>query len=124
MSTVLVTGGAGFVGSHLCQRLLTDGHGVYSVDNYYTGARENNASLESDPRFKALHHDVTSPLYVEVDQIYNLGVGLSAPLSAINDGRVVSNFIVQALGPVYNHRCGPISASRISNSRLKNGGQP
>jgi UDP-glucuronate decarboxylase len=69
---VLVTGGAGFLGSHLCERLLADGHEVLCVDNFYTGARHNIAHLLGHPRFELLRHDVTFPLYVEVDEIYNL----------------------------------------------------
>ena len=69
---VLVTGGAGFIGSHLCERLLTQGCEVLCVDNFYTGAREHIAHLIADPRFELLRHDVTFPLYVEVDAIYNL----------------------------------------------------
>ena len=69
---ILVTGGAGFVGSHLCDRLLDSGAEVLCVDNYYTGSRLNVAQNLSNPRFELLRHDVTMPLYVEVDQIYNL----------------------------------------------------
>jgi UDP-glucuronate decarboxylase len=69
---VLVTGGAGFLGSHLCERLLRDGHEVLCVDNLFTGTKENIAGLLPDPHFEFLRHDVTFPLYVEVDQIYNL----------------------------------------------------
>ena len=69
---VLVTGGAGFLGSHLCERLLDAGHEVLSVDNYYTGRRSNLAHLEDRPNFELVRHDVTFPLYVEVDEIYNL----------------------------------------------------
>ena len=69
---ILVTGGAGFLGSHLCQRLLTQGHDVLCVDNYFTGRRENIASLLGQPHFEAMRHDVTFPLFVEVDEIYNL----------------------------------------------------
>ncbi len=69
---VLVTGGAGFVGSHLCERLLADGASVICVDNFLTGARGNVVSLLDHPRFELIRHDVTFPLYVEVDQIYNL----------------------------------------------------
>jgi UDP-glucuronate decarboxylase len=72
MSRVLVTGGAGFLGSHLCERLLADGHDVLCVDNYFTGTKHNVAHLVGDPRFELMRHDVTFPLYVEVDQIYNL----------------------------------------------------
>ena len=72
MARVLVTGGAGFIGSHLCERLLGEGHEVLCVDNYYTGSRQNIAAFLSDARFEAMRHDVTFPLYVEVDEIYNL----------------------------------------------------
>ena len=69
---VLVTGGAGFIGSHLCERLLGMGHSVLCVDNYFTGTRDNIAHLLSHPQFEAMRHDVSFPLYVEVDEIYNL----------------------------------------------------
>jgi UDP-glucuronate decarboxylase len=69
---ILVTGGAGFIGSHLCERLLTYGHEVLCVDNYYTGRRRNIEHLLAERRFEAMRHDVTFPLYVEVDEIYNL----------------------------------------------------
>ncbi len=69
---VLVTGGAGFLGSHLCERLLAQGHDVLCVDNYFTGRKDNIAHLLGHPSFEALRHDVTFPLYVEVDEIYNL----------------------------------------------------
>ena len=69
---VMVTGGAGFLGSHLCERLLERGDEVLCVDNYYTGRRANIMHLLSNPRFEAMRHDVTHPLYVEVDEIYNL----------------------------------------------------
>lgn len=69
---VLVTGGAGFLGSHLCERLLRDGCDVLCLDNFFTGAKENIAPLLKDPYFELVRHDVTFPLYVEVDEIYNL----------------------------------------------------
>jgi UDP-glucuronate decarboxylase len=69
---VLVTGGAGFIGSHLCERLLHDGCEVLCLDNFYTGARQNIRHLLSHPRFELMRHDVCFPLYIEVDQIYNL----------------------------------------------------
>ncbi len=69
---VLVTGGAGFLGSHLCDALLENGHDVLCVDNFYTGAKRNVAHLMGNPYFELLRHDVTFPLYVEVDHIYNL----------------------------------------------------
>ncbi|HEY8617300.1 MAG TPA: UDP-glucuronic acid decarboxylase family protein [Phenylobacterium sp.] len=72
MKRILVTGGAGFIGSHLCERLLAQGHEVLCVDNFYTGARRNVGHLLSNPGFELLRHDVTFPLFVEVDEIYNL----------------------------------------------------
>jgi len=69
---VLVTGGAGFLGSHLCERLLAMGNEVLCVDNYFTGRRENILHLVDHPRFEVVRHDITWPLYVEVDEIYNL----------------------------------------------------
>ena len=69
---ILVTGGAGFIGSHLCDRLLDAGHEVLCVDNYFTGRRTNVTHLLDNPRFELMRHDVTFPLYVEVDQIYNM----------------------------------------------------
>lgn len=71
-SRILVTGGAGFLGSHLCDRLIDSGHEVLCVDNYYTGSKENVIQLMGNPRFELLRHDVTFPLYVEADRIYNL----------------------------------------------------
>jgi len=68
----LVTGGAGFIGSHLCERLLNDGYDVLCVDNYYSSTKENIAHLLEHPRFEVIRHDVTFPLYVEVDEIYHL----------------------------------------------------
>jgi len=72
MKRILVTGGAGFIGSHLCERLLADGHEVLCVDNYFTGRRANIHHLLDNPAFEVMRHDVTFPLYVEVDEIYNL----------------------------------------------------
>jgi UDP-glucuronate decarboxylase len=69
---VLVTGGAGFLGSHLCERLLKETCEVLCLDNFYTGRRENIAHLIGDPYFEIVRHDITFPLYVEVDEIYNL----------------------------------------------------
>lgn len=69
---ILVTGGAGFLGSHLCERLLDEGHEVLCVDNYYTGRRATISHLLGNPRFEIMRHDICFPLYVEVDEIYNL----------------------------------------------------
>jgi len=69
---ILVTGGAGFLGSHLCDRLITAGHEVLCLDNFYTGSKRNVAHLLGIPQFELIRHDVTFPLYIEVDEIYNL----------------------------------------------------
>jgi UDP-glucuronate decarboxylase len=70
--TVLITGGAGFLGSHLCDRLIAAGHDIVCVDNFFTGTKRNIEHLIGHPRFELLRHDVTFPLYIEVDEIYNL----------------------------------------------------
>ena len=69
---VLVTGGAGFIGSHLCGRLLADGHEVICLDNFFTGAKRNIAQFLGNPRFELIRHDITQPILLEVDRIYNL----------------------------------------------------
>ncbi|MEL7394697.1 MAG: NAD-dependent epimerase/dehydratase family protein, partial [Pseudomonadota bacterium] len=69
---VIVTGGAGFIGSHICERLIAKGYEVLCVDNYFTGTRSNVAPLLDHKNFELLRHDVTFPLFVEVDQIYNM----------------------------------------------------
>ena len=76
---ILVTGGAGFLGSHLCEALLKDGHEVICADNFFTGRRENIAHLQGNPGFELLRHDITFPLFVEVDEIYNLACPASPP---------------------------------------------
>ena len=72
MKRILVTGGAGFLGSHLCERLLAEGNEVLCLDNFFTGSKHNIAHLAGKPYFEIIRHDITFPLYVEVDQIYNL----------------------------------------------------
>ena len=81
---ILVTGGAGFLGSHLCEYLLAQGHDVLCVDNFYTGSKRNIVAMLPHPRFELLRHDVTFPLYVEVDEIYNLACPAS-PVHYQND---------------------------------------
>ena len=78
--SIIVTGGAGFLGSHLCERLLRDGHDVTCVDNFFTGSKDNIAHLIGNPHFELLRHDITFPLYAEADEIYNL----ACPASPVN----------------------------------------
>ena len=82
--TTLITGGAGFLGSHLCDRMIADGHDVLCVDNFYTGSKDNIRHLLGHKRFELLRHDVWLPLYVEVDRIYNLACPAS-PVHYQND---------------------------------------
>ena len=81
---ILVTGGAGFIGSHLCEMLLADGHEVICVDNFFTGTKRNILKLMENPLFEIVRHDITFPLFVEVDQIYNLACPAS-PIHYQND---------------------------------------
>lgn len=79
MERILVTGGAGFIGSHLCERLISDGHEVICLDNLFTGNKKNIQHLLTNPRFQFVEHDITEPLSVEVSQIYNLACPASPP---------------------------------------------
>ena len=138
MKRILVTGGAGFIGSHLCERLVNEGHDVICIDNFYSGSKENVWHLIGKPNFEIVRHDVINPYWAEVDEIYNLACPASpiyyqndpihdegkrvaetlffdyyrlhkvrakvirifntyGPRMAVSDGRVVSNFVVQAL---------------------------
>ena len=98
---VLVTGGAGFVGSHLCSRLIKEGHEVLCLDNFYTGRKENIIDLLGHPRFEIIRHDITEPILLEVDQIYHLACPASPPHYQNNPVKTVKTNVmgtINALG--------------------------
>jgi len=94
---ILVTGGAGFIGSHLCERLLNEGHEVLCLDNFFTGRRENIFPLLDNRRFELLRHDVTEPVLVEVDQIYNLACPASPIHYQYNPVKTVKTSVMGAI---------------------------
>jgi len=94
---ILVTGGAGFIGSHLCERLLRDGHEIICLDNFFTGRRENVAHLMDTRRFELLRHDVTEPILLEVDQIYNLACPASPVHYQYNPVKTVKTNVMGAI---------------------------
>ena len=94
---IVVTGGAGFIGSHLCERLLHDGHEVICIDNFFTGRRENIAPLLDDYRFELVRHDVIEPILLEVDQIYNLACPASPVHYQYNPVKTVKTNVMGAI---------------------------
>ena len=94
---VLVTGGAGFVGSHLCERLLKDGHEVVCLDNYFTGQKQNVVHLLDHPFFELVRHDVTMPYYIEVDEIYNLACPASPIHYQYNPIKTIKTSVIGAV---------------------------
>src|SRR5213075_3113520 len=94
---VLVTGGAGFIGSHLCDRLIADGHEVLCLDNYYTGSKRNVAHLVSHPNFELIRHDVVEPILLEVDQIFNLACPASPVHYQHNPVKTIKTNVVGTL---------------------------
>ena len=94
---ILVTGGAGFIGSHLCERLLGEGNEVLCLDNFFTGRRENIFQLLDNPRFELLRHDVTEPILLEVDQIYNLACPASPVHYQYNPVKTVKTSVMGAI---------------------------
>ena len=97
MKRILVTGGAGFIGSHLCERLLKEGHEVLCLDNYFTGSKKNIAHLLENPYFELIRHDVTAPYYVEVDEIYNLACPASPIHYQYNPIKTVKTSVMGAI---------------------------
>jgi UDP-glucuronate decarboxylase len=94
---ILVTGGAGFLGSHLCDRLISDGHDVVCMDNLFTGRKENIVHLLANPHFEFMRHDVVDPFKVEVDQIYNLACPASPPQYQYNPIKTIKTSVMGAI---------------------------
>jgi len=97
MKKILVTGGAGFVGSHLCERLLKEGNEVISLDNYFTGSKKNVHHLIENPNFELVRHDIVQPYYAEVDEIYNLACPASPPFYQKNPIKTMKTSFLGAL---------------------------
>lgn len=97
MKRILVTGGAGFIGSHLCERLLNEGNDVICLDNYFTGQKQNIAHLIGHPYFELVRHDVTAPYFVEVDEIYNLACPASPVHYQYNPIKTVKTSVMGAI---------------------------
>lgn len=97
MKRILVTGGAGFIGSHLCERLLTDGHEVICLDNFYSGSKQKIRHLIGNPMFELVRHDVTMPYYAEVDEIYNLACPASPIHYQFNPIKTIKTSVMGAI---------------------------
>lgn len=97
MKKILVTGGAGFVGSHLCERLLNEGNEVICLDNYFTGSKRNITHLLDNPYFELIRHDITSPFYIEVDEIYNLACPASPIHYQYNPIKTIKTSVMGAI---------------------------
>jgi UDP-glucuronate decarboxylase len=97
MKRILVTGGAGFIGSHLCERLLSSGNEVISLDNYFTGSKKNIIHLLNNPYFEVIRHDVTMPLFIETDEIYNLACPASPVHYQFNGIKTIKTSVMGAI---------------------------
>jgi UDP-glucuronate decarboxylase len=97
MSRILVTGGAGFIGSHLCKRLVNEGHDVICADNLFTGSKTNVNGLTGNPNFEFIRHDITMPLYVEVDEIYNLACPASPTAYQYNPVKTIKTNVIGSI---------------------------
>ncbi len=97
MKSVLITGGAGFIGSHLCERMLNEGNDVICLDNYFTGSKENVRHLLDHPRFELIRHDVVEPYHAEVDEIYNLACPASPPHYQYNPIKTMKTSVYGAM---------------------------
>src|SRR5688572_18685834 len=120
-SRALVTGGAGFIGSHLCERLIALGQDVLCLDNFYTGTRTNVSHLLREPLFELMRHDVTFPLYVEVDRIYNLACPASPvhyQLDPVQTTKTSVHGAINMLGLAKRVRATILQASKIGRAHV------
>ena len=115
---ILVTGGAGFIGSHLCRKLLSDGHEVICVDNYLTGTKKNISDLMSHPRFERVRHDVVSPMQFEVDEIYNLACPASPVHYQSQPVRTIKTSVLGALNVLNLARYLDVKVLQASTSEI------
>jgi UDP-glucuronate decarboxylase len=97
MKRILITGGAGFLGSHLCERLLAEGHEVLCLDNFFTGSKDNIRHLLGNPHFECIRHDIINPIYLEVDQIYNLACPASPVHYQANPIKTIKTNVMGAI---------------------------
>jgi UDP-glucuronate decarboxylase len=97
MKQILITGGAGFLGSHLCERLLAEGHEVLCLDNFFTGSKDNIHHLLGNPHFECIRHDIINPIYMEVDQIYNLACPASPVHYQVNPIKTIKTNVMGAI---------------------------
>jgi UDP-glucuronate decarboxylase len=97
MKRILITGGAGFLGSHLCERLLAEGEDVLCLDNFFTGSKDNIRHLRENPRFECIRHDIINPIYLEVDQIYNLACPASPVHYQYNPIKTIKTSVMGAI---------------------------
>jgi UDP-glucuronate decarboxylase len=97
MKRILITGGAGFLGSHLCERLLAEGQEVLCLDNFFTGSKDNIRHLLRNPHFECIRHDITNPIYLEVDQIYNLACPASPVHYQYNPIKTIKTSVMGAI---------------------------
>ena len=97
MKRILVTGGAGFIGSHLCERLLSEGNEIICLDNFFTGSKKNISHLMNNPFFELVRHDITAPYFAEVDEIYNLACPASPIHYQYNPIKTIKTSVMGAI---------------------------
>ncbi len=122
---ILVTGGAGFLGSHLCERLVEDGHDVICLDNFFTSQKSNVAHLLDQPNFELIRHDITMPIWLEVDQIYNLACPAAPGHYQYNPIKTVKTSVMGAINVLgMAKRCRAKSAAGLDQRSLRRPGSP